>query len=553
MTIHLQNWQEIPSETIRVAQASFPKGNVYLKMRDELGMLYQDEQFKDLFCSSSGQPAQSPAHLALVTVMQHMEGLTDRQAAEAVRSRIDWKYALGLPLEAVGFDDSILSEFRTRLVTGEKVLFLLDHFLQICQEREWLKARGKQRTDSTHILAAIRRLNRLELVGETMRQSLNVLSQVVPDWLLEQVDSHWFNRYEHRIEQYRLPSSPSKQLELAIEIGQDGHRLLAAIEASSHRDLLIQIPAVVALRQIWIQQYRLQELQLLWRDGKELPPHQLLYVSPYDLDARNRTKRDFNWNGYAAHFTETADAEGVNLITHVVTTPSTTGDARVTLAIHHALSEKNLLPSEHWVDTGYMSATNLLGSQTPHQIDLLGPIPSDSSWQAQEPHRFDLTTFTIDWDQKQVTCPMQKQSRQWKPDLDSKQLEIIRVAFSRTDCNACERRADCTRSPSNPRVLTLKPQAQHEILQQARADHSTEEFRQRYAIRAGVEGTIAQLVRGFDLRRSPYRGLAKTHLHNVVIATGTNITRLMTWLNGKPKATTRISPFGQIKPIAMMN
>ena len=553
MTLHLQTWEEIPAETIRVAQAAFPNGNVYLKMRDELGVLYQDEQFKDLFCSSSGQPAQSPAHLALVTVMQQMESMTDRQAAEAVRSRIDWKYALGLPLEDVGFDDSILSEFRTRLVTGEKVLFLLDHFLQICQEREWLKARGKQRTDSTHILAAIRRLNRLELVGETMRHSLNILSQVVPDWLLEQVDSSWFERYEHRIEQYRLPTSQAKQLELARQIGHDGHQLLAAIDASAHRDLLIQIPAVVALRQIWIQQYRLQELQILWRDAQELPPHQLLYVSPYDLDARNRTKRDFNWNGYAAHFTETADAEGVNLITHVVTTPSTTGDARVTLEIHQALAEKNLLPREHWVDTGYMSAANLLGSQTPHQIELLGPIPADTSWQAQEPHRFDLTTFTIDWDQQQVTCPMQKQSRQWKPDVDSKQLPIIRVVFSRTDCNACPMRGNCTRSPTNPRVLTLKPQAEHEILQQTREAHNTAEFRQRYAIRAGVEGTIAQLVRGFDLRRSPYIGLAKTHLHNVVIATGTNITRLMTWLNGKPKAATRISPFGQIKPISTMN
>lgn len=136
MTLHIQNWEMIPAETSRVAQAAFPNGNVYLKMRDEWGILYQDEQFRDLFCSSSGQPAQSPAHLALVTVMQHMEALSDRQAAEAVRSRIDWKYALGLPLEAVGFDDSILSEFRTRLVAREQVLFLLDHFLQVCQERQ---------------------------------------------------------------------------------------------------------------------------------------------------------------------------------------------------------------------------------------------------------------------------------------------------------------------------------------------------------------------------------------------------------------------------------
>jgi transposase len=548
MTLQAHNWKDIPSDTARVARAAFPKGNLYVKMRDELGLLYEDQQFTELFCSSSGQPAQSPAHLAMITVMQHIEGLSDRQAAEAVRSRIDWKYALGLPLEDSGFDASVLSEFRGRLVAGEQVLFLLDHFLSICQKREWVKARGKQRTDSTHVLGFVRQLNRLELVGETMRHSLNTLAQLVPDWLVEQSDISWFERYEHRTEQYRFPSSKSERAELALQIGRDGHHLLEAIYHSEFRETLSKISAVESLRQIWIQQYQLQGEKLLWRDDKRLPPNHIQITSPHDMDARNRTKRGLNWTGYTAHFTETCDQGNVNLITHVATTPATTGDAPMIPKIHQALDEKNLLPQEHWVDTGYVSAANIINSQTSQGIELLGPIPPDTSWQAQGSNRFALPTFAIDWESESVTCPMGKQSICWKPDRHSRGHPMIRVSFSVKDCKACSRRADCTQSETRPRVLNLKPQVEHEVLQEARQSHNTPEFYKRYALRAGVEGTISQVVRGSDLRRSPYIGLAKTHLHHVAIATGTNITRLVAWLNGRSKAATRTSTFSSLKP-----
>ena len=186
--------QEIPAETQRVAKSAFPKGNVYMRMRDELGELYSDEQFAELF-PARGQPAASPGRLALVTVMQFAEGLTDRQAADAVRGRLDWKYALGLELTDAGFDYSVLSEFRERLLRGQKEQALLDVLLSALQQRGLLKARGRQRTDSTHVLAAIRTLNRLEVVGETMRQALNELAVAMPEWLPSIAQPAWFLRY----------------------------------------------------------------------------------------------------------------------------------------------------------------------------------------------------------------------------------------------------------------------------------------------------------------------------------------------------------------------
>jgi transposase len=153
-----------------------------VEVRDALGALYSDEAFADLF-PVRGQPAEAPWRLALVTVLQAVESLPDRQAAGALRSRMDWKYALSLELSDPGFDPTVLSEFRSRLVQGGATQLLLDVLLDQCAARGWLKARGRQRTDSTHVLAAARALNRLACVGETLRHALNVLAEVVPDWL----------------------------------------------------------------------------------------------------------------------------------------------------------------------------------------------------------------------------------------------------------------------------------------------------------------------------------------------------------------------------------
>ncbi len=170
----------IPEATARIAQAAFPNGNVFMRMRDRLGMIYDDLTFAPLF-PVRGQPAESPFRLALTLVMQFAENLTDAQAADAVRARLDWKYALGLELSDPGFDASVLSEFRSRLIAGGAEQVLLDTMLTLFRDQGLLKPRGKQRTDSTHVVAAIHALNRLECVGETLRHALNSLAVVALD------------------------------------------------------------------------------------------------------------------------------------------------------------------------------------------------------------------------------------------------------------------------------------------------------------------------------------------------------------------------------------
>ncbi len=207
MSLQPQAIPPVPEETARIARASLPKGNIYIQMRDEFGTFFRDEDFLDLF-SEKGQPAESAWRLALVMVMQYAEGLTDRQAADAVRTRIDWKYALSLEITDAGFDFSVLSEFRSRLLTKQAERRLFDVLLSCFRERGWVEERGKQRTDSTHVLAAIRAGNRLECVGETVRHALNILAEVAPDWLIEHMQPEWAKRYQSRLITGGTPHDP---------------------------------------------------------------------------------------------------------------------------------------------------------------------------------------------------------------------------------------------------------------------------------------------------------------------------------------------------------
>jgi transposase len=385
-----------------------------MQMRAALGTIYTNTQFADLY-PAVGQPAEAPWRLALVTIMQFAENLTDRQAAEAVRGRIDWKYALGLELTDAGFDFSVLSEFRTRLIAGAAEERLLTQMLAHCVEQGLLTARGTQRTDSTHIVAAVRDLNRLEIVGETLHHTLNVLAQVDPDWVRAQVTAEWFLRYGQRFSDYRLPKGKRDRQQLAETIGQDGLHLLTQIYSDATLTHLRALPAVELLRQVWVQHYYQENGVLSWRDAKNFPPSALMIASPYDLDSRYSEKRGHHWRGYKVHLTETCDDEAPNLIMHVETTFATDQGVTVVDTIHQGLADQALLPAMHVVDGAYVSSDALVASQQDYQIALTGPMRQDQSWQAHDEHAFDMSQFHIDWDQEVVTCPHGKQSRYWKP------------------------------------------------------------------------------------------------------------------------------------------
>ncbi len=244
----------VPDDTARIARAAFRRGNPYVLLRDRLGAVFADTNFADLY-PALGQPAYAPWRLAFVTLMQFREGLSDRQAADAVRGRIDWKYLLALDLDDPGFDHSVLCEFRGRLLQHGATERLLARVLETAREEGLLKARGRQRTDSTHVLAAIRTLNRLELVGETLRAALNAIAAAAPAWLRGVAPADWHERYDRRVEDARLPEAAARRDAYALRVGADGYALLDALDRPDTPAALPALPAVAVLRRVWARHY----------------------------------------------------------------------------------------------------------------------------------------------------------------------------------------------------------------------------------------------------------------------------------------------------------
>lgn len=366
---------------------------------------------------------------------------------------------------------------------------------------------------------------------------------------MQVVSPDWYDRYRTRIECARLPSKQNELQAWLLQVGQDGHHLLACLYADETPEWMRQIPAVECLRQVWVQQYYLEGIHIRTRTGEELPPSHTLLESPYDLEARRRTKRSTHWTGYCVHLTETCDDDLPNLITNVETTTATVMDVDVTFDIHESLATRNLSPSEHYFDTAYNSSEHLVHTPILYGTSIIAPVLPDVGWQAREQTGYSLSHFTIDWQNQQVTCPQGQVTTQWSEKLDHYGRDNISVHFSRQQCQDCPVRAKCTTAKSgHGRSLNFLPQAQHEALQVARQAQTTPEFQKQYARRAGVEGTISQGTRAFDLRRSRYIGLAKTHLQEIATATAMNVVRLWHWWNGIPKAQTRTSRFAALNP-----
>jgi transposase len=539
-------------------------------VRDEFGELFSDALFAEAF-GARGRPAWSPGRLALVTVLQKAENLTDRGAEHAVATRLDWRYALGLGLDEDGFDASVLSEFRARVVEHHLEERVLDVLLTALAERGLVKAGGRQRTDSAHVVAAVRDLNRLELCGEAVRAAAEALAAAVPVWLAGVIEvEQWSQRYEHRVDSWRLPTSKTRREVLAEQYGRDAFTLLGAVFDGPGPVWLAELPAVQALRVICLQNYtRTVEAsgrEVVKRreaapDGDGLPPAHLRLGSPYDLDARwsgkriGATEQDmFWWWGYKVHISETCDdpapeagdgrhgppPEALHVITNVATTHAGVIDNTMTGPIHDQLAGRGLTPSRHYLDAGYPSAEHLVTAQRDHGITIVAPMPGDVSRQGRAAAGYARTDFRIDYDTRTATCPQGATSTGWT-ECVQKGTDKIVVTFARSDCRPCPARTDCTRSATGRRQITVGTRAVFTAQTAARAAETDADWQHDYKRRAGIEGTINQIGDITAIRKARYRGLPKTHADHVSAATAINLIRWHAWNNGHLQGRTRTS------------
>ena len=574
MCVQPMPWPEPAPDVAAAVRAAYRRREPPLPVtvRDRLGELFPDAEFAPGF-GVRGRPGWSPGRLALVTVLQMAENLTDRQAADAARDKISWKYALGLELEDEGFDPSVLCEFRTRVVAHGLEQRVLDLLLDALKTEGLVGAGGKARTDSTHVIGAVRDLNRLELAGESVRAAVEALAVAAPGWLPTVIDvADWGRRYRARVDTWRLPSSKTKRAQLMAAYGTDAVTLLAAVHRGGAASWLAELPALEVLRRVLVQNYLIttdargrEVVRAREADTDGLPPGRTRLSSPYDLDTRWAAKGDdLAWNGYKVHLTETCDppdptpaggdptggdpggrdpgGQRPNIITGVATTDATVPDVAMTEPIHATLAERELLPAEHYLDSGYPSAALVLDSLHRWGVSLVTPLLADSSRQATQAAGYDRARFTIDFDTRQATCPQGQSSTCWNP-VTQRGTPAIVIKFPAATCRPCPARDQCTRSthPQYGRQLTVPPREVHHAQLAARAAQDTPHWRADYARRAGVEGTIRQAVAVTGIRRARYRGLPKTRLEHVYSAVALNLIRLHAYWNGHPLDRTRTS------------
>ncbi|MEO3807314.1 IS1182 family transposase [Nonomuraea sp. B1E8] len=497
-----------------MARASNPRGTTAMWVRDHLDGLWSDEDFVAWY-PRDGRPGLSPAQLATVSVLQFLLNLSDRQAAEAVRCRIDFKYALDLDLDDPGFHHSVLTDFRDRLAEDDRADRLLGLALERMKAAGLVRERGRQRTDSTNVLAAVRDLTRLELITEAIRATLEELAREDPSVLDALVDEQWAKRYGRPV---RLVSQPSRPVGRLKDAGQDAFALLTLLRGRArgrHAE---------GLRQIFLQNFVPDSRGAVRprSDDDGFPPRRLRIVSPYDLEARWGCRGDKRWTGYLIHTTETCDDDTINLVTDVATTCASRNDSTALSGVHDRLEQRKLLPAEHLVDSGYTSVVGMHQAAR-RTITLIGPLHTNNSWQHRTQPGFSRDAFTIDYDRRQVTCPNGKTSGDWiEPPA---QAPYLVVKFDRRLCDPCADRSRCTRSKEG-RSVTFLPRDLHKLQASNRQDQQDSAWLRTYGSRSGVEGTINEFVNAHRARDCRYRGLAKTHVQHVLTAIAVNVERL---------------------------
>ena len=583
MCVHPVAWPEPDPQIAAAIAAKYPGKRprpLAVQVRDRLGQWLRDEDFAAAF-GDRGRPGWSPSRLALITVLQRVEDLPDRQAAEAVRTRIDWQYLLGLPLDDPGFDHTVLAEFRGKVAEAGLEQVALDALLGKLAADGLVKAGGKQRTDSTHVVAAVAALGRLELAGESVRAALEALAAAHPDWLEQRVCvADFARRYGTPMTSWRPPASQARRDELAIAYAKDGYALLEAVYDSAAPGWLRELPAVDVLRRVLVQNYTrtIEEggREVIRRREKEpegdgLPPGHARIASPYDTDARWAARRDSSsWLGDKLHITETCDdpppctcrpagtgaREGEhgktcahlvfpNLITNVATTGATVTDNQMTGPVQDALAARNLAPGRHYADSGYASAALVVSALARWGIALIAPLLADTSAQARAGTGYARADFTVDYDAKTVTCPQGKTSSSWTACTQKGHAAAV-ATFSPSDCGPCPARPQCTTSSRNRRQITILPRDLAQAQAAARAAEKTIPFQADYARRAGVEGTMHQAA-SHGARRARYRGLPKTRLDHAFMAVALNLLRLHAFWTGTPLDRRRTSHLARLE------
>jgi Transposase domain (DUF772) len=247
----------LPADSAHAAKSVFNIENLYVAIGDQLDSLCADLRWDDVNAFGD-MPAQTSFILAMVTVFQFAENVPDSQAADAVRMRMDWKYALHLPMDYPGFPSSELGAFRQGLSGNKAGQRVFQQMLAHLAKLGLLRSRDKRQADVGHVLAAVETLSRVEKVTEDFSLALEALADRDHDWLRANSLPHWYERHRRRSAALPLPGSIEEQETVLRGMGADISYLLEAIDRTDALKL-VTLPEVLALRRTWQQELEVRD------------------------------------------------------------------------------------------------------------------------------------------------------------------------------------------------------------------------------------------------------------------------------------------------------
>lgn len=538
MSLQEDCWrEEIPRDIAEIGAAILEEDDPYRLIGQAVNEILSLEDFAPLY-SEEGRGAICPIILGLVVIFQFLENIPDREAAKWVKVRLDWKYALHVPLTWEGFHYSTLSNFRSRLLDQGEERLLFEKVLGWVRQQGLLQKQGKQRTDSTHVLGQVAQLSRLELLWETLRLVLRKMEECAAAWYQARIPAAFHEAYSERQHDWQLSQTEVKRA--TKRAGQDGFWLLDEV-ATRAPATVQQLEEVATLRRIWEQTFTRSKRGRAGGGGGgvRLRPSKRgtrkdIIPTPHDQEARWSEKRGKEWVGYKLQVTETAEAEaGQTFLTDIDVCAANEDDSEVVESIQRRLIGGGVAPTEQIVDAGYVSGENIDASEK-RGIALIGPALADTS---SKPDGYKQQDFVIDWEAETVTCPKGRTSSGWFPRQDKSKAGIY-VRFG-PQCLACPAQQGCAPG-KHGRTLFLH--AYYEALTQRRRQQQTPAFRQKMKLRPAVEGTLSVLVRKHGARRARYRGQRKVRLQYQATGAALNLKRAARALHQRRQTQNRLAP-----------
>lgn len=493
-----------------------PKEHEMAVFSREIYPLFSDHDFKDCY-SDKGRNAIPPSFLAMVTLLQWRESLSDEETAEAVYLRLDWKYALHLPLEKEGlFDSSTLCVFRRRLKEKDKESVVFDKLVNLCREKGFIKKNTKQRIDATHIVKHINRITTTDLLFRAVKCLVEEIEEKHAEYYEKKIPEDIKARYEGKFSCFGM--SKETRADRQAEIVEDGLRLkrILAQEAFSSELKQLEIMETIFGENVVIREKKIEEKTFIEVEEIECPKQTVF--EPRDPTVQLGVKGKTKWVGEKCHIVETAEKGEINFIVDMIPQKAQESDQRIHSELQERNEEKGFHPEKIYGDQNYISGTAIKTYAQQGQI-LMGYAQADTS---KKEEGFRVADFDIDMEKKEAVCPAGKVCINWHY---RKKTKSYHICYSKSQCRDCRWIGKCVTDTRGKRILRVSED--YEFIEQRRKKQKTREFRKEMSVRAQVEGTISELVRKHGIRKARYKGQEGRALQYYMAACALNLRRFV--------------------------